>query len=63
MKITLDGLKPILEEKSWDCEIMLNQLDKEAHEVEQVKVIVEQQSEEVAKEKAEAESIQEECKT
>jgi len=42
---------------------MLNQLDKEAHEVEQVKVIVEQQSEEVAKEKAEAESIQEECKT
>jgi len=63
MKITLDGLKPILEEKSWDCEIMLNQLDKEAHEVEQIKVIVEQQSEEVAKEKAEAESIQEECKT
>ncbi len=40
MKITLDGLKPILEEKSKDCEIMLNQLDKESHEVEQVKTIV-----------------------
>lgn len=62
MKITLDELKPILEEKSKECEVMLQQLDKEQVEVEEVTKIVEQQSEEVLKEKNEAEVIQEECK-
>lgn len=42
MKITLDDLKPILEEKSKECEIMLTQLDKEQVEVEEVTKIVEQ---------------------
>jgi hypothetical protein len=42
MKEILEGLKPILEEKSRDCEIIMSKLDIETKEVDVVRLVVEE---------------------